>query len=209
MRFCFYIALFLMALSCQDDDRRAAATLKDQQKKESVFKEINRVWKFNTQPENPVAQEMMASWEQWRMLMAELSNKPQSSISAFRKKSSVLSQKIAELNTRIPAKFDKPEIHSRIAVLNTKTNALDLYLHLDDIPAKKVAEEIAGINAELSSIQRQMAEIVRKSQIPKEEGEMDMIRMLDTSRAIQVPKVAPSVPIAKPALAKPLLNEPK
>jgi hypothetical protein len=30
-----------------------------------------------------------------------------------------------------------------------------------------------------------MAEIVRKSQIPKEAGEEDMIRMLDTSRAIK------------------------
>lgn len=209
MRFYLYIALVLTALSCQDDDRRAAATLKDQQKKESVFKQIDRAWKFNAQPQNPVAQELTGSWEQWRILLAELAHKPQSSISAFRKKSAVLSQKVAELPAKMPTRFNKPEILSRIAVLNTKTNALELYLHLDDIPADKVAQEIAGINTELASIQRQMAEIVRKSQIPKEEGEMDMIRMLDTSRAIPSGKSPTLVPSGKPMLPKPMINEPR
>jgi hypothetical protein len=36
----------------------------------------------------------------------------------------------------------------------------------------------------LASLGRQMDEIVRRSEIPKEEGESDMIRMLDTARAI-------------------------
>ena len=48
-------------------------------------------------------------------------------------------------------------------------------------------------NIELSAFYRQMDEILRKSEIPKEQGESDMIRMLDTARAIpNTPKMPTS-----------------
>ena len=96
----------------------------------------------------------------------------------------MLSAKANDLNKNIPGQFNKPEIKSRIAVLQTKINSLNLFINLNEIPDKKVIAMITEINIELAAVQRQMDEIVRKSQIPKEEGEADMIRMLDTARAI-------------------------
>jgi hypothetical protein len=61
---------------------------------------------------------------------------------------------------------------------------LDLFIHLDNIPDKKVIVLVGEINAELVSLQRQMDKITEKSKIPVEEGESDMLRMLDTTRAI-------------------------
>jgi hypothetical protein len=71
---------------------------------------------------------------------------------------------------------------------------LDLYLHLDNIPDQKVLVFIAEINTELASLQNQMDKIVQKSKIPIEEGESDLIKMLDTTRAITNEKPDPNLP---------------
>ena len=55
----------------------------------------------------------------------------------------------------------------------------------------KVAFLIGEINKELVSLERQMDKIVEKSKIPVEEGESDLLKMMDTTRAI------PNVPIDK------------
>jgi hypothetical protein len=44
---------------------------------------------------------------------------------------------------------------------------------------------VSEINLELVS-QRQMDKIVEKSKIPIEEGESDLLKMMDTSRAIPI-----------------------
>ena len=48
----------------------------------------------------------------------------------------------------------------------------------------KVVKNIGEINQEILSLQLQLEEIVRRSQIPKEAGEPDRIRIQDTTRAI-------------------------
>lgn len=179
------ICILLALASCSDDAaKREAENARDQKKKESIFVAINKSWNFNAQPINPVSQQLAAAWGEWRIFLNELSQKPQSTIGAFRKKARTLSEKARDLNNNIPGQFNKPEIKSRVAVLTTKVNSLNLYINLDEIPEKKVTTLIAEINSELTSLQSQMSEIIRKSQIPKEEGEADMIRMLDTTRAI-------------------------
>ncbi len=180
---CFVAAAFVI-FSCADDPDRSGAQKRDIKKKEQVFNTINTAWKFNSEPINPASQALVSSWAAWRDLLRELSQKPQSSIGAFQKKSKVLSQKIAELPKQIPAQYNKPEVRSRIAVLTTKINSLDLFINLDEIPAQKVSALINDVNLEMNGLQNQFQEIVRKSQIPKEQGEADMIRMLDTSRAV-------------------------
>jgi hypothetical protein len=188
------ILLALMTLaSCNDDaERRIIENARDQKKKEAVFSKINQAWNFRTSPANPAAASLAVKWAEYRIFLGELSQKPQSTIGAFRKKAKTLSLKAKDLNNHIPIQFDKPEIRSRIAVLTTKINSLNLYINLNDIPDQDVIALISDINTELTSLQIQMGEIVRKSQIPKEEGEADMIRMLDTARAIpNVKKITP------------------
>jgi hypothetical protein len=68
--------------------------------------------------------------------------------------------------------------------LITKINSINLYLNIDAIPAKKIVVLVTDVNKEYASLYRQFDEIIRKSEIPKEEGESDMIRMLDPTRAI-------------------------
>jgi hypothetical protein len=178
----FLLLIFLV--SCVDEGKRASEQAKAEKKKEQVFASISQHWKFNADPMNPTSQSLVASSSAWRDLLHELSQKPQSSIEAFQKKAKVLSEKIKILPKQLPPEYDKPEIRARIAVLTTKINALDLFINLNDIPPTKVNNLISDINMELASLQAQLDEIVRKLKIPKEQGEEDMIRMLDTTRAV-------------------------
>ncbi|RZJ28087.1 MAG: hypothetical protein EOO48_10565 [Flavobacterium sp.] len=185
-----FFAIALLA-SCTDDQQRKIEIARDQKKKESVFATVDKAWSFNTRPTNATSQSLSVSWNAWRVFLGELSQKPKSSIGAFRSKSRTLSLKAKDLKVNIPAQFNRPEIKSRIAVLQTKVNALNLFMNLNDIPAEKVTTLISDINTELAAVQLQMDEVVRRGMIPKEEGESDMIRMLDTARAIpNTPKPA-------------------
>jgi hypothetical protein len=137
----------------------------------------------------PSSQELVKDWAQWRLFLTELQQKPTSSIGAFQKKSKTLSIKADEVLQSIPGEIFMHEFKSRFTVLLTKFRSLEMYLSLDSIPDQKVINLIAEINLQMASIELQMNELVRKNQIPMEKGEADMIRMLDTSRAVKnVPK---------------------
>jgi hypothetical protein len=175
----------LILTSCQEDTtQRKTDQVKEAKKKEIIFDNINKSWNFNTQPINNTSMALLNNWAEWRVFLKELSQKPKSSIGAFQQKATTLSKKAAELYNNIPFVYDKPELKSRITVIITKINSLNLYIHLNIIPDKKVSQLIEEINRELYSFQMQLEEIDRKSQIRMEAGESDMIRMLDTARAI-------------------------
>ena len=179
----YFISITVLA-SCSDESKRIAEIERDQKKKEEMYSTIQKAWQFNAQPLNATSQSLVSDWTEWRELLSELNQKPQSSIGAFRKKSKTLSQKVELLRRKVPVKYSKPQIRSRISVLETKINSLDLYMNLDAIPSDKVITSINDINSELRSLQMQLDEIVRRERVPVEEGESDMIRMLDTTRAI-------------------------
>jgi len=179
-----FLFIGILLMSCTDEDKRAAEQVKEQQKKQKVFESINNNWRFNTNPTNPTSEKLIATWTAWRDLLREMSQKPQSSISAFQKKAKILSDRVLELPKNIPIAYNKPQVKSRIAVLATKINSINLFINLDDIPAQKVNALVADINLELHGLQNQLDKIDRKAAVPKEQGEADMIRMLDTARAI-------------------------
>lgn len=184
----FYFSAFLLLfflISCQEDPKvRALKQEKEAQKREALFSAISSGWNFNGQPSNDVSRNLTSSWAEWRIFLSELGQKPKSSIGAFQQKARTLSIKAAELNNNIPIVYNIPEVKSRITVITTKINAINLYIHLNQIPAKKIVELVNEVNVELVSIQAQLDEIDRKSKIKLEDGEADMIRMLDTARAI-------------------------
>lgn len=190
----------ILLFSCQDEESQRLAAQKDAKKKEQIFANINKGWTFNIPILNPQTQPLVANWSELRMFILELNQKPQSSIGAFQKKAKVLSSKSAELNNNIPIVFNKPEIKSRIAVLMTKINSINLFINLQQIPDAKIVALVSQVNVEIASLFRQMEEIVRKSAIPKEVGESDMLRMLDTARAI---------PNTKPAVVPEITRRPK
>ena len=195
-RIVFLFFAFLM-IACSDDEKRPAENARDIKKQELVFNNISQAWNFNTGPTNETSAALFQNWNEWRVLLNELAQKPKSTIGAFRNKAKTLSLKAKDLGNTIPAQFNRPEIKSRVAVLQTKINALNLFINLGDIPDQKVIALIADINTEVAALQLQMAEIVRRSRIPTEEGEADMLRMLDTARAI------PDNPSPQPVPAAP------
>ena len=172
-------------LSCQDDTaKREADKARELKKQELVFKNLSDSWHFDTKARNAADKEVLAIWDQWRIFQNELEQKPKSSLTAFRQKAKTLSTRAIQLQSTVPTAYDRPEVRSRITALITKINALNLYMNLSDIPAKKVFENIKAVNEELSSLSRQLQEIKQKDAIPFEQGEADMLKLLDTSRAI-------------------------
>ena len=188
---CLFLVLFL-TLSCQNNkEQRLIETAKEAKKQEIIFDNINKGWNFNAKPLNPASQGLVEMWNEWRIFLIELNQKPKSTIGAFQKKAIELSKKAADLNNNIPVAYNKPEVKSRIAVLISKINSWNMFLNLDKIQDKKVVALVLEINIQLISLQSQLDEIVRKNTIPKEEGESDLIQMLDTSRAIPNRQILP------------------
>ena len=187
MKFKILFSFFLIFLlnSCQDEGtKRRAEYEKEVKKQEVIFNNISKAWHFSYPALNAQTQTDIKSWNEWRLLQDDLNEKPKSSIGAFQKKAKILSKRAKDLNLSIPQKFSKPEIKSRIAVLLIKINAINLYINLDQIPDNKIITLIKDVNIEIASLCEQLDEIIRKENIPLEEGESDMIQMLDTTRAI-------------------------
>jgi hypothetical protein len=196
----YKISLFLLLVfvlnSCQNDnEKRLAENLKEAKKNEKIFNNINKAWVFIDEPINEASEKNVSSWNEWREFLKELGEKPRKTIGAFQKKSTAISKRAIALNNNIPAEFNQPQIKSRISILITKVKMMDLFIHLSTIPDEKVTFLIGEINKELVSLERQMDKIVEKSKIPKEEGEADFLRMLDTTRAIPSTKPDPNLSI--------------
>ncbi|WP_318641560.1 hypothetical protein [Flavobacterium ardleyense] len=184
-RFNLVFILIFSILSCQDDTaKRAADNARELKKQELVFKNLNEAWSFNTQARSAADREVLAVWDQWRIFVNELEQKPKSSVTAFRQKAKTLSTRVLQLQETVPPAYNRPEVRSRVTALITKVNALNLYMNLNDIPEKKVLQNIKEVNDELASLSRQLEETKIKDAIPLEQGEADMLKLLDTSRAI-------------------------
>ncbi|RZJ53051.1 MAG: hypothetical protein EOO44_09795 [Flavobacterium sp.] len=186
----FFLLLIFVLNSCQgEDEKRRAEYEKEAKKKEVIFNNINKAWIFIDEPINDVSEQNVTAWKEWRDFLEEIGEKPRKTIGAFQKKSAAIAKKAMLLNNNIPTQFNQPQIRSRISILITKIKMMDLFIHLNKIPDDKVAFLISEINKELVSLERQMDKIVEKAKIPKEEGEADFLKMLDTARAI--PNSAP------------------
>ncbi|SEF56810.1 hypothetical protein [Flavobacterium urumqiense] len=191
----FLFFLIIILSSCKNDNqKRLAENEKQNKKSELIFSNINKGWVFYDTPINTTSEATVASWSELRVFFAELAVKPKKTIGAFQKKSKALSEKVMALNENIPSQFNKPQIKSRVSTLITKVRLLDLFLNLDKIPDQKVIVLVSEINAELVSLQRQMDKIVERSKIPVEEGESELMKMMDTSRAIPNTTTDPNLP---------------
>lgn len=191
-----FFSLFFIFSSCQNDDqKRIAENKKELQKREVIFNSIKKGWIFYDTPITEAAENNVVNWNEWRLFLAELAQKPKKAIGAFQQKSKAITKRAIALNDNIPLDFSKPQIKSRISALIAKVQMLDLYIHLATIPDKKVVALVAEINLELVSLQRQMQKSVDKSKIPIEEGESDLLKMMDASRAIpNTPIIDPNMP---------------
>lgn len=204
----YIFALLLLMVSCKEEDnqKRLAENAKDAQKKKVIFENIKKGWDFYDEPINEATEESVKTWNELRLFMQELAQKPKKTISAYQQKSTAISKKVMALNTNIPELFNKPQIKSRISVLTTKVRLMDMFIHLDNIPDKKVVQLVGEINKELATLQRQIDILTEKSKIPVEEGEDEMRRMLlDSARAIPNNPMMPNQSVL-PASTRAVIN---
>ena len=174
------IALGLMA--CENDSQQQLEAQKMAKKNEAVFKNISKMWQFNFPNARPEVKSILNGWNEWRQFEIELSQKPKSTLSAFKMKIKNVSSKADTLVISIPMEYNKPQILSRITTLNTKLKSLETFMNLEVIPQQKVAKLIPEINEEISGLYNQWNEIVIKKAITKEIGEELMLQALDTTR---------------------------
>lgn len=178
--------VFLLVSCREDDAKRLEAHAKEEIKNEEVFKQIKEAWVFKLPIFGSKEQNLMGDWAQWRILTTEIRQKPTTSIEAFQTKAKTFSLKSKEVNASIPLVLNVPEFKVRLLVLQTKMNVLDLYIHLNPIPVEKVKITITEINEQFLAIQNQLTEIVLRSEIPLEEGELETIQQLrDTTRMVK------------------------
>lgn len=203
----YFLFLLVLLASCKEDNqKRIAENAKDTQKKELIFANIKKGWDFYDEPINEATEESIKTWSDLRAFMQELGQKPKKTIGAFQQKAAAISKKAMVLKNNIPELFNKPQIKSRVSVLITKVRLFDMYIHLDNIPDKKVVQLVGEINKELATLQRQMDIISEKSKIPVEEGEDEMRRMLlDSARAIPNNGMMPNQTVI-PASTRAIIN---
>lgn len=212
MKYLKFILLFSLAFalfSCQDDEKqRIAETLRTLKQNDSILKVISRNWKFDAPPPTPKVAERIRDWNEYQQLISELKQKPTGTINAYLQKTKTLVNKADQLKNHLPPFFDKPQVRSRLGVLITKIKSLYTYMSIETIPDKKVILIIGEINHEVIALQNQLDEIIRISEIPKEQGEEEMLRALDTVRlanpgAVPPQAVSPQsrqvLPVNKPA----------
>ena len=183
IRFIVLFIFFVFAVSsCQNDVQQQLDAQKIAQKNEAVFKNISKMWQFNVPNARPEVTITLNTWNAWRQFEIELLQKPKSTLSAFQLKTKNIASKAEALVQTIPLEYNKPQILSRIAALNTKIKSLEMYLYLNIIPEQKVARLIPEINEEIKGLYSQWDEIIIKKAIPKEIGEDVMLQALDTTR---------------------------
>jgi hypothetical protein len=178
----FFISFIMLLSSCQEDAQQQLDAKKIAQKNEVVFKNISKMWQFQFPASRPDIQTTLSSWNAWRQFEIELLQTPKSTLSAFQLKTKNIATKADALASSIPVEYNKPQILSRLAALNTKLKSLELFLNLSIIPEQKVAQIIPEINEEIKGLYNQWDEISIKKAIPKEIGEELMLQALDTAR---------------------------
>ncbi len=176
------LVLSLGVSSCENDAQQQLEAKRITQENEAVFKNISKMWQFHFPNAKPEVKATLNGWNAWRQFEIELSQKPKSTLSAFKMKTKNVSLKADTLTITIPTEYNKPQILSRITTLNTKIKSLETYINLRIIPEQKIAKLIPEINEEIKGLYNQWDEIVIKKAIPKEIGEALMLQALDTTR---------------------------
>lgn len=214
------ISLLLILNSCKDNTKELQENqIRLQEHNDSVFKVLNEKWNFRMPAVSKSVSEEIKDWKQWSELNDELKFKPVSSIVAFQKKTEKLNSILSTLPSSLPTELDQPEIRARFTVLINTFNFVDMYLRVNPVPIDEINTLLPQVNKQLSSITQKMDEIMIKKSIPKEMGEEEMLRALDTIRHAnpmfqsqtilqnnQAPKTSPLIQKKTLLRAKPMLK---
>lgn len=183
MKNLYLLITSIILFSCQDKDAvRREEAQKAEIKREELFQQISKNWKFKAADFNEESYNIVQDWAEWNVFYNELLQKPQTDIGAFQRKANTLVKQVEALHSTVPDVFNITQIQSRILVLDTKLKMLKTYINLDDIPSEDVIKTVQEINIEVESVVSRMKTILDKQKIQREEGELEMLQALDSLR---------------------------
>ncbi|WP_396187842.1 hypothetical protein [Flavobacterium sp.] len=173
--------IFFGFFSCKEE-KQDQLIVEMEKKNAMAFEKISKAWVINIPPQSPEVKMEISKWKEWQSFEQDLKQKPKASISAFKLKVEALQKKSDSLHLFVPAKFNEPQVRSRIIAMQTKLQALDTYFSLDIVPQDKVERLIRELNQEIMAFYSQCEELIIKNKIPVEDGEKELINALDTTR---------------------------
>lgn len=153
---------------------------------DSLIQLLDAEWKFKAPEYSDDVFYALNNWEEWRMMINNLEKKPAKSISAYQKKVSDLLNQIESLPETLPEGFQNQAILSRINLLKTHAQTLDMLLELNPIPYKETLPYFNLIQKDIRSIANQFQEVITKKNIPIESGEEQVRISVDTVRRAQI-----------------------
>lgn len=180
MKYIFFTLIaFFVFLGCKKETKisnKPTTTVS----KDSLVRSIHKNWKFNVAVSNPAVQSKLNNWEEWRNYVNELTITPNNGLANLMRKSKVLVEKANFLKNNIPELYNKPETKSRISLLETNVQNLDMLLELEPLNTKELNTLLANIQKNTNSLIIQFNEFEVKAKIPKEVGEDQLIQPIDT-----------------------------
>jgi len=175
----------ILVMGCQSDPEVRYKNQKKAIENEDVWiKSLQRHWRFTATSDLLSAAELMQRWPEWRAMVRDLGQKPQSNLQAFRDQIQLLLKDLTDIQTKQPEYYNQPFVRARLLLLRTNLSMLGQYLQLRPIPKKEILQGINQVNMAIRATANQLKEWDIKQRIPKEIGEDDWKNMKDANRAI-------------------------
>ncbi len=175
-----FISLFLF--SCNGTDAQKEASEREVKKEQALFELLEKEWRFTFPTASPKVNLTLNEWNEWQQFKNELSQKPKTSLSAYKLKIANVSKKSDSLQFYVPEVYKVPALTSRLLTLDTQLKNLDMYLQLKEVPIKKIIPFLKQINTEIKGLYSQFEELEVLKNIPLEAREKQMLEAIDTTR---------------------------
>ena len=173
----------LFSCSNNNNEREIAEREQGQKINDSIVNAIYNRWNYTITDLNANVKNQTNDWGIWQSFIQEIQQKPSKNLSAYVDKVDNLTRISDEMLANIPDHLNKPQIGARINNLNTNIKYLNSFISLQNIPLEKIFKIQQAIILDINSINAQIDELVRVTNIPKEIGEQHMIdQIIDTTR---------------------------
>lgn len=180
MRYLFILFIFLSALTACKKETIIIDPTTIERHQDSLVRNIHEHWKFKVSVKNSAVNQKLGNWEEWRHFVNELTIAPELSISHLQHKAKNLVENVGKLRENIPELYDQNQTISRIALLETYVQNLDMHLEFEPINQTEITKLLENIQKSTNSLLYQFDEFEIKAKIPKEEGENQAIQSIDT-----------------------------
>ncbi len=180
MRYLLILFIFLSALTACKKETIIIDPTTIERHQDSLVRNIHEHWKFKVSVKNSAVNQKLGNWKEWRHFVNELTIAPELSISHLQHKAKNLVEKVGKLRENIPELYDQNQTISRIALLETYVQNLDMHLEFEPINQTEITKLLENIQKSTNSLLYQFDEFEIKAKIPKEEGENQAIQSIDT-----------------------------